>query len=89
MKTYSKSDLIKDVAAQAGFNQTSVKEVLDAALALIEAKTDTGDKVALSGFGVFKTSTIKARIGRNPATGESMQIPASTRLTFKASKKKD
>jgi DNA-binding protein HU-beta len=43
-----------------------------------------GDKVALPGFGTFETRSRAARIGRNPRTGEALDIPASTAPTFKA-----
>ena len=46
----------------------------------------TEEKVVLTGFGTFQRKARAAKIGRNPATGESIPIPAKTAITFKASK---
>ena len=88
MANYSKTDLINDVAAQCNFTKTSVKEMLDAALDKIVAQTEAGTTVSLPGFGRFQVKDRAARTGRNPATGETIQIAASKALTFKASKTK-
>jgi DNA-binding protein HU-beta len=56
---------------------------------LVEAVTDTlrnGDKVRLSGIGILQVKDRAARMGRNPATGEQIKIPASRKLKFTASK---
>jgi DNA-binding protein HU-beta len=56
---------------------------------LVEAVTETlsnGDKVRLSGIGILQVKDRAARMGRNPATGEQIQIPASRKLKFTASK---
>lgn len=85
-KIYSKSDLVKTVAEQLSVAQIDVKTVLDAALADIAAKTNEGLKVNLAGFGGFVVKERAARVGRNPATGEAIEIAASKSLTFKATK---
>lgn len=88
MATYSRTALVKDVADALGFNQNNVKEMLDVTLAKIAERTEAGDAVNLPGFGKFEMKERAARTGRNPGTGEAVQIPASRRLTFKASKPK-
>jgi nucleoid DNA-binding protein len=60
--------------------------VLDEALAEIRRTVDGGETVALRGFGTFRISERSARKGRNPQTGEEIDIPASRSLAFKASK---
>lgn len=86
MANYTKTALVKDVAEQLGTTTASVARVLDAALAQIGAKAEAGENVMLTGFGSFKIKESAARTGRNPQTGEPLEIPASRRLTFKASK---
>ncbi|ADE84759.1 HU family DNA-binding protein [Rhodobacter capsulatus] len=87
-KTFSKSDLVDAVAAQTGFAKTNVKDMLDATLGVITAQTEAGSKVTLMGFGSFEQRQKKARMGRNPATGEQVEIPASAHLAFKPAKPK-
>jgi len=86
--TFSKSELVIEIAAKTGFAQVNVKEVIDATLAKIIAKTEAGSKVTIMGFGSFEQRQKKARLGRNPATGETVEIPASAHLAFKPAKKK-
>lgn len=86
MKTLSKSDIIERAAARTGINKTAVTEVIDATLAEITKGTDAGAPVTIKGFGRFEMRSRGARNGRNPATGEAIQIPASRHLAFKAAK---
>ncbi len=62
--------------------QTAVESVFDAIRGSLKKK----DPVAISGFGTFKVKETKARMGRNPKTGESIQIPAKKKIAFRASK---
>ncbi|MDD4182443.1 MAG: HU family DNA-binding protein [Candidatus Omnitrophica bacterium] len=62
--------------------QTAVESVFDAIKGSLKKK----DPVAISGFGTFKVKETKARTGRNPKTGESIQIPAKKKIAFRASK---
>ncbi|MEB3417576.1 HU family DNA-binding protein [Salipiger marinus] len=86
MAVFSKTQLVKAVADELGFNQTNVKEILDAAHAKIAERADAGDTVSIAGFGRFQTKDYKARVGRHPGNGALVDIPASRRLTFKATK---
>jgi nucleoid DNA-binding protein len=62
--------------------QTAVESVLDAIRGSLKKK----EPVAISGFGTFKVKETKARQGRNPKTGETIQIPAKKKIAFRASK---
>jgi len=62
--------------------QTAVETILDTIKSTLKNK----QPVAISGFGTFKVKETKARMGRNPKTGEPIQIPAKKKVSFKASK---
>ena len=81
-----KTELVEKVAEGTGLSKTDVGKVLDEALAEIRRAVDGGETVALRGFGTFRISERSARKGRNPRTGEEIDIPASRSLAFKASK---
>ena len=87
MGTVGQTDLIRDTAAKTGLPQSAVKSALDALVAEIRGRAEAGDTVKLVGFGSFSVRARPARTGRNPATGEAMQIPESRKLHFKASPK--
>ena len=87
-KTFSKSDLIDAIASKTGFSKVNVKEMLDATIDEIDAQTGAGAKVTIIGFGSFERRMKKARVGRNPATGEPVDIPASAHLAFRPAKPK-
>jgi len=72
---------IADVAKQSGNRPEAVKAMFDAVAALT-----TTEHVIIKGFGSFKTTARAARTGRNPQTGETLQIAAKEVLTFKATK---
>lgn len=80
----NKSELIKAIADNAQLSQADAKKALDATLEAIAKAVKGGDKVALVGFGTFSVSERAAREGRNPATGEKMQIAAKKVVKFKA-----
>lgn len=80
----TKAELIDAVATKAGTTKTDTAKVLNAFCETVQAT----DKVTLVGFGTFAYKTRAARAGRNPQTGEAIQIAASRTLTFKASKTK-
>ena len=80
----TKQDLIDVVSEKAGLTKKDTAAVVDAILETIADSLKRGEKVALVGFGSFEAKTRKAREGRNPATGETIQIPARTVPSFKA-----
>ncbi|MFW2176636.1 MULTISPECIES: HU family DNA-binding protein [unclassified Moraxella] len=82
----NKSELIAKIAEQAGISKTQATASLQAfELAVIDTLAN-GGTVELKGFGTFKVTDRKAKTGRNPATGEPMQIPAKKAPVFKAGK---
>lgn len=79
------SDLYKSVAAQAGITQEAAKTAVEATIAVMAATVSKSEEVKLNGFGSFTVKATAARQGRNPATGESIQIAAGKKLSFKPS----
>ncbi|MHA1738941.1 MAG: HU family DNA-binding protein [Candidatus Heimdallarchaeota archaeon] len=77
--------LIANVAEKTGMTQTDTKTILDAILSEIKDELYEKTDVSFFGFGKFCTSERKARKGRNPATGEEIQIKATTQIKFKPS----
>ncbi|MDD3764504.1 MAG: HU family DNA-binding protein [Nevskiales bacterium] len=85
-ETYSKAQLIEDIAAKTDLPKTQIKGVLDLAFENVVKKVKKGDRVALAGFGTFSLRKRAARKGRNPATGEQIKIKASKSIAFKVAK---
>ncbi|MGI6345110.1 MAG: HU family DNA-binding protein [Bacillota bacterium] len=81
-----KADLVSKMAEKSGLNKKQSEAALDAFIQTVEEALQAGDKVQLVGFGTFETRHREARTGRNPGTGEEIQIPASTVPVFKAGK---
>ena len=88
MTTMNKSELITAVATRAHLSKADAQAAIDALVSTIQTETDAGVTVKIVGFGKFEAKDRAARIGRNPRTGEEVQIPASRALTFKAGKPK-
>ena len=82
----NKTELIAAVAQNSGVNKKDAERVVNAAIDTITATLAAGEKVQLSGFGVFEIKEREARVGRNPHTRQSIEIPATRVPTFKASK---
>ena len=80
------NDLIEAVAAQAGATRAEAKKLVDSVFGAIIDAASKGEEVAINGFGKFKVKASPARDGRNPATGETIKIAASKKLTFAAAK---
>lgn len=85
-ETINKVNLGKEIADLVDLPQTTVKKVVDSIWELIKQKLVNGDQVSIAGFGNFYVKVRPARVGRNPRTGEAIQINASNTLGFKASK---
>ena len=81
----NKTELIAAAAQNAGVTKKDAERVLNAAVDTITASLVKGDKVALSGFGIFEVRDREARTGRNPHTKETVEIPATRVPAFKAS----
>ena len=82
----TKADLISAIANETGFSKKDSETALGSVLGAITGSLKSGNEVRLVGFGTFKVSDRAARTGRNPRTGESIQIKASKVPTFKAGK---
>lgn len=82
----NKSELIDAVAASADLSKASAGRALDAALEAVTGALVKGDSVALVGFGTFSVKERAARTGRNPQTGNPIEIAAATVPSFKAGK---
>lgn len=83
---WSKQDVIDRIADQTSFTKSDVSKVLDGFFDTITTGLADGKQVVFVGFGTFSTSERAARTGRNPQTGEEIQIAASTVAKFKAGK---
>lgn len=82
----NKSDLIARVAESTDLSKKDVTKAVDAVFEAISEALHNGDKVQLVGFGNFEVRERAARKGRNPQTGEEIEIPASRVPAFKPGK---
>jgi DNA-binding protein HU-beta len=82
----TKADLIESVASKLDLPKGQAERAVNTIFDDIVAALRNGDKVNISGFGTFAVSARKARSGRNPKTGETIQIAASKSAKFKAGK---
>jgi DNA-binding protein HU-beta len=82
----NKGDLIESVADDAGLSKADAARAVDAVVGAITGALKKGSQVSLVGFGTFSVKRRAARTGRNPRTGESIQIRASNVPGFKAGK---
>lgn len=73
----NKSEFIAEVAEKAGATNAIAQKIINAAIETIEEKVSSGERVVFVGFGTFEKVSRAARMGRNPATGAEMKIPAS------------
>ena len=82
----NKSELIAAIAEKSGMAKKDADKALAAVISSIVEEVANGGKVQLVGFGTFEGHERKARMGKNPATGAAMEIPASVVPSFKAGK---
>ena len=82
----TKTELISTLAAASGNEKKQTKMFLESLTSLVEKTVKKGGEVPLSGLGKFKVVRRKARMGRNPATGEPIKIPAKTVVKFSVAK---
>ena len=80
----NKNDLIASVADSAGLSKSDASNAVDAVLQAITDGLAGGGEIRLVGFGTFSVANRAATTGRNPRTGEAIQIPASKQPKFKA-----
>ncbi len=82
----NKTELIAAAAESAGISKKDADRLLNAALDRIASELISGGKVQLSGFGCFEVRDREPRLGRNPRTGEAVEIAATRTPVFKPSK---
>jgi DNA-binding protein HU-beta len=80
------SDLADSLAASQGVSKADARALVDAVFTAIVDAAAQGEEISLSGFGKFKVKYMPAREGRNPSSGETIQIAASKKLTFAPAK---
>jgi DNA-binding protein HU-beta len=80
----NKADLVNSISEQTGLTKTKSNQVVDVLTSVIAETLSKGEKVTLVGFGTFTTTDRNARKGRNPKTGEVIEIPAKRVAKFKA-----
>jgi DNA-binding protein HU-beta len=86
VNTVNKSELIDSIAASADLSKADAGRALDSVIDSVTGALKNGDQVSLVGFGTFSVKQRAARTGRNPRTGEAIQIKASNVPGFKAGK---
>ena len=82
--TLTKSDIVKDLNNEIGLNKREAKELVDSFFDNIKKLLSQGHEVKLSGFGNFQLKDKSSRPGRNPRTGEDVEITARRVVTFKS-----
>jgi DNA-binding protein HU-beta len=82
----NKPELIATAAEKAGLPKKDAERLINAAIDTIVAALARGERVQLSGFGAFEVKERGARVGRNPRTKETMEVPATRTPAFKAAK---
>ena len=82
----NKRELVEAVAGGTGMSRSAVAEALDAVLEAVAASLAAGEPVSVPGLGTFEVRERGARTGRNPRTGEAIEIAASRAPAFRAGK---
>jgi DNA-binding protein HU-beta len=83
----TKEEMIATMAAESGISKKQAGQALETFMTHVTGQLKKGKKVSFSGFGTFSVSRRKARTGRNPQTGATIQIPASKVPVFRAGKR--
>lgn len=81
-----KADIVSTIAEEAGISKKEAQAAYDAFVGYVAQTCQSGERCAVPGLGTFAISERKARTGRNPQTGASINIPASRNVRFKAGK---
>ena len=82
----TKAELVAEVAKEAGITKKQADAAIKAAVASISKALKKGERIAIPGLGIFTIKKRAARKGRNPRTGQVIQIPARKVVAFKAAK---
>jgi integration host factor subunit alpha len=81
----TKANIVEEVHKRVGFPKSQASEVVEMVFETMKATLERGEKLKISGFGNFTPRNKKTRVGRNPKTGEAIEISARRVVTFKAS----
>ena len=81
----TKADIVETVMAKVGFSRNQTYDLVEMIFETMKQTLEKGEKLKISGFGNFSPRDKRSRLGRNPKTGESMEITARRVVTFKAS----
>ena len=87
MAGIGKGEIAQQVAERTGLPRTQATKAVDALVDVVQGALAQGDEVRIAGFGSWKVAETKARMGRNPLTGESIDIQAGRRVSFSAGSK--
>lgn len=85
IKTLTKADIIESVYEKIGFSKKEASDIVELVFDTLKGTLEKGEKVKISGFGNFVVRHKRPRIGRNPQTGEEIEISERRVLTFKPS----
>ncbi len=81
----TKANIVEEVYKKVGFSKSQAAEIVETVFETMKETLEQGEKLKISGFGNFTPRDKKTRIGRNPKTGEAIEISARRVVTFKAS----
>ncbi|HVI23921.1 MAG: integration host factor subunit alpha [Myxococcales bacterium] len=81
----TKADVVESVCKEAGFSKKEAAEIVEMVFDTVKDTLERGEKIKLSGFGNFIVREKKSRVGRNPQTGQEIEISARRVLTFRPS----
>jgi len=79
----TKKDIVMKVSTETNLTQIDVKNIIQKTLDSIAESLERGETVELRNFGVFKVKTRRGRVGRNPRTGQEVQVPEKKVVVFK------
>lgn len=82
------SELVSRIRNEAGVSKQVAQKVIDSLISAIVEEAASGGKTIIPGLGAFKQTVRPARLARNPRSGETIEVPARSVLTFKATKAK-
>ena len=85
IRTLTKAELIESIYEKIGFSKKEASDIVELVFDILKATLEKGEKIKISGFGNFVVRQKRPRIGRNPQTGEEIEITARKVLTFKPS----
>lgn len=82
-----KADIVDRIADEVGITKVKAEEAVDAIMEAIKKTLERGERIEFRGFGVFEVRPRKRGVGRNPRTGEEVEIPPGTTTRFKPGKR--